>query len=125
MKIEKKAINFEDERGSIQDILVGSEVDAITLLTCTPGAVRGNHFHKESTQYLYVISGKLLYVSQMGDNPIERKEITEGDLVTNPPGEKHALKALEKSLVLSITKGPRKGENFEKDTYRLEDPILQ
>ena len=125
MKIEKKVTNFQDERGFIQDILIGDVVDAVTLLSCEPGAIRGNHFHKKSTQYLYVISGKLICASQKGDSPVEMEEIVEGDLVTNPPGEKHAFKALEKSLVLSMTKGPRKGKNYEKDTYRLDPPILQ
>jgi len=124
MNIKNKPINFEDERGMIRDIITDDSVDAITLLTCNEGAVRGNHFHKKSTQYLYVISGRLLYASQTGNNPVEKGEITEGDLVTNPPEEKHAFKALENSLVLCLAKGERKGDQYESDTFRLEEPIL-
>jgi len=124
MKVEKKSINFKDKRGVIIDIITGDGFDSITLLICNRGAIRGNHFHKKSTQYLYVLSGKLLCASQKGDNPIEIKKITEGDLVTNPPGEKHAFKALKKSLILCIAKGPRRGKNYEADTFRLEKPIL-
>ena len=124
MKIEKKPVNFEDERGTIRDVIVESGIDAVTLLTCNPGSVRANHFHKKSTQYLYVVSGKFLCASQMGDGPIETREMTEGDFITNPPGEKHAFKALEKSVALCIAKGERKGENYEADTFRLEKPIL-
>lgn len=124
MRIEQKPINFKDKRGLIRDIITEDRIDAITLLTCIPGAIRGNHFHKKTTQYLYVISGRLLYASQMGDDPIETREIADGDLVTNPQGEKHALKALKKSLVLCITKGQRKGKYYESDTFRLKKPIL-
>ncbi len=124
MKIEKKPINFEDDRGLIRDIIVGEEFDAITFLTCNPGAIRGNHLHQESTQCLYVLTGRLVCAAQMGDNPIESQEISAGDLVTNLPKEKHAFKALEKSMLLCITKGPRKGKNYEADTFRLKKPLL-
>jgi quercetin dioxygenase-like cupin family protein len=124
MKIEKKPINFKDKRGLIRDILIGKKIDAITLLTCKPGAIRGNHFHKKSIQYLYVINGRLLCASQIKDNPVEIKEITEGYLIINPIKEKHAFKALEESLLLCMTKGARKGMDYEKDTFRLKKLIL-
>lgn len=125
MKIEKKPIVFEDARGWIRDILIGEEIEAVAIFSCTPGSVRGNHFHKESLQYAYVVSGKLIYAAQMGDGPIEKIEIGEGDLVFNPPGEKHAFKAIEYSIFLSLNRGPRKGKDYEKDTYRLDKPILE
>lgn len=124
MQVEKKPINFEDARGWIRDVLIGIDVDAITILSCTKDSVRGNHFHKESLQYTYVVSGKLLYASQKDDGPIEKVEVVEGDLTFNPAGEKHAFRALENSVILSLNKGPRKGKDYEKDTYRLEKPIL-
>lgn len=124
MNYKNKPINFSDNRGEIRDILIGESVDAITLITFTPGSVRGNHYHKESYQYSYVISGKLICATQVGDGEIETKEITGGDLVFHPAGEKHAFKALEHSVFLSMTSGPRKGEDYEKDIYRLDNPLL-
>ena len=96
----------------------------MTIITFTKGAVRGNHFHKLSYQYSYVVSGKLICATQVGDEEIETREISEGDLVFHPAGEKHAFKALEDSVFLSLTSGPRKGEDYEKDIYRLDKPIL-
>ncbi len=124
MIIEKKSVNFEDARGTIRDILIGKGIDAATIITSVPGTVRGNHYHKESMQYLYVVSGKMVVAAQVGDGPIEKQEIETGDIVTNPPNEKHAFKAIEHTTFLSLTKGPRQGKDYEKDTFRLEKPIL-
>lgn len=124
MKIKKKKINFKDRRGLIRDIITGDKIDAVTLLTCKRGAIRGNHFHKKTIQYLYVISGKLLCSSQIKNKPIEIKEVTEGSLIINPAGEKHAFKAIKESLLLCMAKGARKGTDYEKDTFRLAKPIL-
>lgn len=125
MEIIKTKINAEDARGYIRDILIGVNIDAITLLTQKAGAVRGNHFHKQSDQYLYVVSGKLMAAAQKDDGPIETAEIGEGDVAVNLAGEKHAFKAIENSILLSLTKGPRKGEDYEKDIFRLKEPIIR
>ncbi len=124
MQIEKKIINFEDERGSIRDILIGKEVDAITLITFKKGGVRGNHYHKKSIQYSYIVSGKILCATQKEGEPIETHEVIEGDLITHAEGEIHAFKALDDSVFLSLTKGPRKGDDYEDDTFRVEPKIL-
>ena len=42
---------FSDHRGDIIDILTGIEIDAVTLITFSKGAVRANHYHKETTQW--------------------------------------------------------------------------
>ena len=97
MQIEHMPINFEDARGYIRDIIVAKEVDSVSLITCAPGAVRGNHFHKQTIQYTYVLSGRLTYATQKPDQPMETKEVVEGDLTANPPLESHAFKAIEQS----------------------------
>jgi len=117
-------INFEDARGYIRDIIVAKEVDSVSLITCAPGAVRGNHFHKQTIQYTYVLSGRLTYATQKPGEPVETKEVVEGDLTANPPLESHAFKAIEQSTILQLSKGPRQGDNYENDTFRLEVPLL-
>jgi hypothetical protein len=45
-------------------------------------------------------------------------------MVEHKPGMPHAWKALEDTVCLVFTKGPRSGEGYESDTYRLDDPLL-
>lgn len=113
-----------DQRGVITDLHVGEPVNALTTVTCVKGAVRGNHFHKLTTQFTYVLRGRLRYVGQSQGCPVEECVIAAGDLVTSLPLESHAFEALEDSELLAFCHGPRAGMDYEKDTYRLECPLI-
>lgn len=119
------ASQFEDERGKIADLLVNESIDAITQITFAESAVRANHYHKHTTQWTYVVSGKLTYASGPLDGPIVEETIEAGDFVVAEPNELHAFKALVKSEIFVFTKGPRAGFDYEKDTFRLEEPLLK
>jgi len=114
---------FRDERGDIADI--ASEIfDHATIIHSHPGAVRGNHYHKETTQYTYIVSGKTIAVSEVpGEAPTEMV-LQQGDLLISLPGEYHAFESLEESTWLVLTRGPRGGQDYETDTYRLDQPLL-
>ena len=110
---------FEDNRGKIIDLLQHTPVDSVTLITCLKGAIRGNHYHKESIQYSYVITGKICAYTQFPDEDVKSKILNEGDLLESPPNERHALHAIEDSFLIIITKGPRGGKGYEDDTFRV------
>ena len=115
------ADRFEDHRGVIQDLL--GPVDSVTQIYTRQGAVRGNHFHAATTQWAYVVSGKLQVVTIEDDGPHE-KILGPGEISHEPPGVHHAWRALEDTVCLVFTRGPRSGEAYESDTTRLERPIL-
>lgn len=122
MDIQHTKVNFEDDRGQIHDILTHEEIDAVTYITYAAGAVRANHYHEHSVQWDYVISGSLECYSRAGyDGSVEKVTLKPGDLVRHPIGEHHALKALEDSVTLSLTKGPRNGSDYESDVVRLTE----
>ncbi len=112
----------EDERGVIEDLLI-TPLDSVTRITSVAGAIRGNHFHKATWQWTYIVSGRLLVVVEDGEFR-SRREYGPGELICDAPGAVHAWKALEPTEVLVFTQGPRSGENYETDTVRLEKPIL-
>jgi len=125
MKKTKTQVNFKDGRGEIRDLLTHTAVDAVTLITCTKGAIRGNHYHKKTTQYDYVLSGVLKCVSKdMKTGKMTRTTLKAGDVAMHPPYEAHAFEAVVPSVFLSLTKGPRNGADYENDTIRLEAPII-
>jgi quercetin dioxygenase-like cupin family protein len=123
MLISKRVPNFIDHRGEITDIIDGVDVNSITLMTSKKGAVRGNHYHKQTIQYLYLIKGKLEYYTQQGDNEIEKTVLLKGDFVETPKNVKHAFRALEDSTFIACCSGLRAGKQYEEDTFRLEKPI--
>jgi quercetin dioxygenase-like cupin family protein len=113
------ASRFEDHRGVIEDLLYGS-IDAVTKITSVKGAVRGNHLHRYTTQWTYVISGRMIAARHKKGRPTSR-EFGPGDLFCEEPGVAHAWQFLEDSVVLVFTRGPRSGEDYESDVVRLPE----
>jgi len=120
MIIKKIQPAFEDDRGKITDILEHTPVDSVTIITCLKGSIRANHYHKESIQYSYVLSGKMQAYTQLPDEEVESEVLTEGDMLESPALERHALHAIDDSVLLIVTRGPRGGKNYEDDTFRVE-----
>lgn len=104
-----------DSRGTIKDLLVTDEY-SITYVTFNEGAVRGNHYHKETLQFDQVLKGKLLFSKNGEETIVDVMDITKSD-----KNDKHAYKALEPSEIVSICFGKRIGSHYEEDTYRLSD----
>jgi quercetin dioxygenase-like cupin family protein len=110
---------FEDGRGVIQDLLI-TPLDAVTQIFTRKGAIRGNHYHQHTTQWTYVVSGRLRMVTSRGEDHVYEP----GEMVCDLPGVAHAWQALEDTTVLVFTRGPRSGVDYESDTERLEVPLL-
>ncbi|OPX96508.1 MAG: hypothetical protein A4E59_01159 [Syntrophorhabdus sp. PtaB.Bin027] len=122
-KIEIK-VSFEDIRGKIFDLVQNEEINAVTIITFNKGAIRGNHYHKSTIQWNYLIKGKIHILSQFPNEETVELLLLPGDLLKVGADERHALKALEESLLLVMTKGPRGGKEYEVDTFRLEKPLI-
>ena len=59
MKKIKNKIMHRDKRGLIIDLLEKKNINSITFITQKKGTVRGNHFHKKTIQWNYLIKGKI------------------------------------------------------------------
>jgi quercetin dioxygenase-like cupin family protein len=116
---------FLDERGEIKDLLRDVHLDAVTLIRTHKGCVRGNHIHKDTEQYTYMIEGRVRWRARGSDGSLQEFLVGPGDLVLSPANEAHAMIAEEEAAFLVFTRGPRSGARFESDTYRLEDPLLR
>ena len=122
--------NFKDKRGRIIDIFVKKPKDHCSLVTFNKGAIRGNHFHKKSIQYSFVVSGKLVMVSarvnEKGDivGKIKKEILRENNLVTHKPFYAHAFKSITKTNLLAFVDGKRGGKDYEKDTFRLQTKLI-
>jgi len=110
---------FTDKRGAIFD-LVEEKVSHVGLITFTKGAVRGNHYHKKSTQYTYILKGKIKFVvSDVHGKHKKSFILTEGMVSHIPPQMTHAYKALTPAAMLDITTLARGVKGYEEDTVRV------
>lgn len=114
-----------DPRGAIFEVMTGHAYQHLAVVTFKPGACRGDHWHPQSRQAVYVLAGKLYAFGRMGENPVLRHEVNSGDLIVHEPEEAHAFFALTDAIILCMTSGPRGGDGYETDTVRLERGALQ
>jgi quercetin dioxygenase-like cupin family protein len=118
----------QDDRGTIADIFYKLNVNHGCLISNAPGAVRGNHYHKLTTQYTFIVAGSLEYYSKSvdSDKPAQVLSAKGGDFIISEPNEIHALRAGAQGCVfIAFAEGPRGGEDYENDTFRVDSIIPQ
>ena len=125
MRKIKNRIIYKDERGLIIDLLEGKKINAITFVSQKKGRVRGNHLHKKTIQWNYLIKGKIELVTKKRNSKPKKIILFKGDLAETLKNEAHATKALKDSEFLVFTQGPRGGREYEKDTFRLLKPLIK
>lgn len=124
MKYEKKKVNFEDARGRIMDIFENAPKEHCVILTTKKGGVRGNHYHNNSLQYDFIISGKMkIFGQKVGSKKIETKIVGADSWLEWDKNEAHEFVAIEDTTFITFVNGPRGGEKFETDTIRLKTPL--
>jgi|SRR6185312_380516 len=124
MEIVHTKPNFEDARGEIRDLLM-EDTDAVVYISCKKSSVRANHYHEKTDQWDYILSGSFECYARKGfDGKTEMETVKKGDRIFHPRGVHHAYKALEDSEMISFTKGPRRGTEYESDTIRLKEPLV-
>lgn len=121
MNHQKISIATSDARGSIADILYKADINHVAIIeTHQGGVIRGNHYHKLSTQHIFMTKGSLRYWYQPVDKsqPVQSVLVKEYELVSTPPLEVHALEMIDTSQFIVFSYGLRGGEDYEADTFR-------
>lgn len=111
-----------DERGRITDIIYNSVFTHMTIIDSVPHALRGNHYHKESEQWILVTKGSMIYYYKdlKTKGKANSKKVAEGDLIYTPAEEIHALKiGPEGCQFITFGRSKRAGKDYESDTFRV------
>jgi hypothetical protein len=111
-----------DSRGTIADIFYNANINHACLITSAPDAVRGNHYHKLTTQYTFITKGVCEYWSQPSDlsSPATMKLLVPGDFAISEPYEIHTMRMGKEGCdMIAFASGPRGGEDYESDTFRV------
>jgi quercetin dioxygenase-like cupin family protein len=87
----------------------------IASIELKAGTVRGNHYHQEKREYVYVLAGRLrLVVRELAMEKREERELEAGSLIFIEPGIVHALDVRENGVAVEFS-----ANRFDpKDTYR-------
>jgi dTDP-4-dehydrorhamnose 3,5-epimerase-like enzyme len=115
-----------DSRGIIADVFYDTTINHVAVITSEPNIIRGNHYHKETTQHMLITKGELEYWYKPADSdePAKMYLTKIGDLITTEPHEIHTLKITDKGNEFTVfSVGKRGGMDYESDTFRV-DPII-
>jgi len=112
---------IEDVRGAIINIFEG-RIEHVALITSKKDSIRGNHYHKEDYQYIYLLSGAFESHSVDVRNPAKRQtlKVKASNLVNTPPMIAHAQKFTEDSVFLALSTKQRESGKYESDTIAFQ-----
>jgi oxalate decarboxylase/phosphoglucose isomerase-like protein (cupin superfamily) len=110
----------QDERGSILSI-VDEPIENVSIITCTPGSIRSNHYHHADFHFMYVLEGDFDYFfKDISTNDICYLKVRAGETIYTPPNEIHACYFPDRTTLIVSSKNPRDQETYEADTVRVE-----
>ncbi len=87
-----------DKRGFFAKLTDPSPMKSVSnvhLVSLEPGAVRGNHYHENQTEYIWVIGGRVRFNAVDDETGETMDTVLEGagaPLITIPPRISHAFK---------------------------------
>ncbi|MDD9954371.1 MAG: hypothetical protein OXR66_08625 [Candidatus Woesearchaeota archaeon] len=115
----------EDARGKIVDVFYNDDIAHVAVIVSAPDVVRGNHYHKQTTQHMLITKGAMEYWQKpvASEEPATSVLLKKGDLITTPPNEIHAMKTLEETEFIVFTSGIRGGKDYEQDTFRVDSIV--
>ena len=111
-KVYEPEVAFEDERGYIINIVEHSTFAHVAIISSASGSIRGNHYHPDQAQWLYVVSGRMVtravdvISGQRWNHYVEKKHME-----YMPPGIAHAYYFPKNTLMLNITPFGRRHED--------------
>ena len=112
---------FTDSRGYIQPLLERMMRSAV-LIQSNKGAIRANHYHKTDWHYAYVVSGAMEYFHRPTGSaaPPQKLTVGAGQMVFTPPLVDHAMRFLEDTVFLTLSRNARGHEDYEADVVRIK-----
>lgn len=128
MKKVKIKIATKDSRGDISDIFYNHPIDHVAIINSKKGVFRGDHYHKFTTQHIYMTRGSLRYYFRKvdeGNEKVKSVVVKEGEMVTTGPNEVHALEILEDNQFIAFSEGKRGGKDYESDTFRVKPSLIK
>ncbi len=117
--IRKVDFRHIDERGGLTQLIHGGFAQ-INVLESKKGAKRGAHFHKNSVEAFYLISGKV-EVEFIGKEAKEKVTFKQGEFFEIHPFILHTMYFPEDCLMVQMYDKPVENEDGTKDIYMEEE----
>jgi quercetin dioxygenase-like cupin family protein len=92
-EVEKPVFVRKDARGSLVEVRNQGPWETVITGEMKAGAVMGNHYHKKTRVYFFLVSGSArVAVVDVESREVDRFELPEGFGVLLRPGQSHAIR---------------------------------
>ncbi|MCX5874540.1 MAG: cupin domain-containing protein [Deltaproteobacteria bacterium] len=96
-----------DERGLFREIINSGDWKAINWAKMRPGAILGNHYHKKTVMFFYLINGSArIRTVDINTGQRDEFELKAGQGVFFQPMESHIISFVDESEVLMLKSLP-------------------
>ena len=104
MKRLNNYMNFSDARGDILGIVQHGTWQEMNYITTKAHVLRGNHYHKETYELIFVVKGKIKLTVRdiVKDNLNETFFFNVGEAFILEPMENHTIETLEDSAWINL-----------------------
>lgn len=102
-EIQKPVFERQDERGIFQEVVNTGQWEALIVAHMEPDAVLGNHYHKKTVLFLYIVAGSARITTihvETDERDVFTLQANQG--VSLPPLQAHAIRFLEPSDVVIL-----------------------
>lgn len=97
MNLLEEEYKHEDGRRVLKQLLT-RDIKQINIYEAKKGAILGNHYHKQTDEYFYLIKGKIFYN--------EERVLESGDFFVVFPQETHVLECCTDVKLMSFLTRP-------------------
>ncbi len=111
MKRLNNYFSHEDHRGVINGITNVGEWREINLITSLKGAIRGNHYHEQTTELIYIISGEAEFAWHKKDGEKNIIQLKKNDCIIVEKGEYHTMLATMDTVWINALSIPMSPDN--------------
>lgn len=117
VQIIKPDFQFNDERGSLIQ-LVHKGYEQVNVLKTNKGVYRGGHYHKESRELFYVVSGRVEVTLVKSDDEC-KMVFKEGDCFQIEPYVVHSMYFPSDCVMVAMYDKCVEKENGTKDIFSV------
>lgn len=119
MKILEPEFVHTDPRRSLKQLLT-ADIKQVNVYNVSTNSVLGNHYHKETTEYFYVVKGSIfLELHDMKTGQETRRIFTNGDMFAVHPYEVHKIECFSEAKIMTFLTKEFTQEN--PDLYKVAE----
>lgn len=112
MQFYKPHFEYKDDRGAIRGIIKDKNWQEINIITSKKGIERGNHYHEQTIECLFITKGKIkVHVKNLKTHEEKEYVVKENDCFVFEPYELHTLEILEDAEWINMLSVPMNNKN--------------